>query len=98
MLILDRFGPKMAHMDTWNARGEAIDRAVGAELRGLRAKRGISREELAKRTSLSLRTIQRIEGGEKSPTVRELDELCSVLGTTQRAFITAALADLDIGE
>jgi transcriptional regulator with XRE-family HTH domain len=84
-------------MDTNSARGDALDQAVGNELRGLRAKRQMSREELSHRSGIGFKTIQRIEAGERSPSLRELDQLCGVLGVTPREFISGALADLERG-
>ena len=86
----------MVHMDTTESdRGDAVDRAAGRELRGLRAKRGLSREELAAQSGISFKTLQRIEAGERSATMREVDSLCRVLGVTPRAFISAALAEVE---
>ena len=52
------------------------------KVKSLRAGLGISQEELAERTGLSLRTIQRIENGETIPRGDSLRRLCQALGVT----------------
>jgi transcriptional regulator with XRE-family HTH domain len=50
------------------------------KIRSLRTGLGLSQDELAERTGLSLRTIQRIENGETMPRGDSLRRLCQALG------------------
>lgn len=89
-----RLGPKMLYMDAGDMR-DAINKAVGDELRGLRARKNLSRPELAKLTGISRPTIQRFEIGERSPDMQQLARLLSVLGISMREFVDRALRDVD---
>ncbi|MFE7799072.1 helix-turn-helix domain-containing protein [Nocardia sp. NPDC057440] len=75
--------------------GNAINKAVGDELRGLRAKRKISREELRKRTGLGLSTIQRFENGERSPDLPQLTLILRALDMPMQEFVALALRDVE---
>jgi transcriptional regulator with XRE-family HTH domain len=57
------------------------------KIRSLRTGLGLSQEELAEKTGLSLRTIQRIESGETKPRGDSLRRLCEALGATMDVFI-----------
>ena len=74
--------------------GAAINAAVGAELRGLRAKRGLTRPELHKITGLGISTIQRFENGERSPDLQQLAVLLRALDTPMKVFVANALRDV----
>jgi len=52
----------------------------------LRIQNGLSQEELAEQSGLSLRTVQRIEGGETEPREDSLKRLAVVLGETTDAL------------
>jgi transcriptional regulator with XRE-family HTH domain len=52
---------------------------IGQEIKKLRLDRGMTQEELAERTNLSTRTIQRIENGEVDPRAYTLQTLASAL-------------------
>lgn len=52
---------------------------IGQEIRKLRQEKGITQEELAERTRLSVRTIQRIENGEVDPRAYTLQTIASAL-------------------
>lgn len=84
----------MVRMDT-HALTEQINAAIGAELRGLRAKRGVSRPELSKRAGLGVSTLQRIENGERSPELQQLARILRALDMPMRDFIDSALRDVD---
>lgn len=56
-----------------------INRAVGAELRAARARRGWSRAELVKRSGVSAPSLQRYENGTRSVPVDTLVHLASIL-------------------
>lgn len=98
----------MAHMDAMadptsrrvddeiDLETERIDRALGAELRGLRNKRGYSQEELAKAAGIGKRTLIRIEAGERSMNVGQLYKICRALGIKPSALTNAAEVELGI--
>ncbi|MDR2224218.1 MAG: helix-turn-helix domain-containing protein [Flavobacteriaceae bacterium] len=52
---------------------------IGTRLRELRIQKGFSQEELANRSGVTLRTIQRIEKGDNEPRGNTLQMLCAVL-------------------
>lgn len=52
---------------------------IAQKLRDARVRNGYSQEELASRSRLSLRTIQRVENGENEPRGRTLHLICSTL-------------------
>lgn len=72
----------------------SIDQLIGAEVRGFRAKKAYSREELSRRTGLSAKTIQRIESGERSADVSQLAAICRALGVDLRDLVNRAVAEL----
>lgn len=61
---------------------ESIDRRIAERLKGLRAERGWSLDQLANRTSVSRATLSRLENGEVSPTASVLGKLCTAFGLT----------------
>lgn len=52
---------------------------TGQKIKDLRIKKGMTQEELAEKTELSVRTIQRIENGEVDPRSYTLQAIASVL-------------------
>ena len=52
---------------------------IGQEIKKLRLDKGMTQEELAERTNLSVRTIQRIENGEVDPRAYTLQTIASAL-------------------
>lgn len=56
-------------------------------VKGLRKSKGLSQEELAKNSGLSLRTIQRTENGETEPTGETLKRISAVLDVTPQELI-----------
>lgn len=52
---------------------------IGQRIKDLRLKKGITQEELAARTDISVRTIQRIENGDVDPRSYTLQSIASVL-------------------
>jgi len=75
---------------------ERINRALGAELRGLRNKRGLSQDELAKAAKIGKRTLVRIEQGERSMSVGQLYQICRALGIKPSKLTDAAEVELGI--
>ncbi|MBB2147112.1 DUF4870 domain-containing protein [Pedobacter sp. LMG 31464] len=64
-----------------------INLELAKKIKQLRANKGFSQEELAERTQLSLRTIQRIEGGETEPRGDTLKRLANALDVTPNDLI-----------
>jgi transcriptional regulator with XRE-family HTH domain len=85
----------MAHMDT-QALAQAIDVAIGNELRSQRLARELSREKLAKASGISAKSIQRFEEAKRSPDTKQMAALTAALGTSLRAFLERALKDIDL--
>ncbi|MFE3191646.1 helix-turn-helix domain-containing protein [Nocardia sp. NPDC059240] len=56
-----------------------INRAVGDELRAARARRDLTRPQLAEASGVAISTIQRFENGERSPDMHQLFALCNAL-------------------
>lgn len=59
-----------------------IDRRIAQRLRSLRAERGWSLDELARRSHVSRATLSRLENGDVSPTANVLGKLCAAYGLT----------------
>lgn len=55
----------------------SIDRRIAERLRALRAERGWSLDELARRSDVSRATLSRLENAEVSPTASVLGKLCA---------------------
>lgn len=85
-----QMGGILDHMDAKDAQ---IAQAVAAELRARRARLEISQAELAQASGIGERTIQRIEGGDRSVKLGQLDALCRALNVTMTDFIASALLE-----
>lgn len=59
-----------------------IDKRLAQRLRAMRAERGWSLDELAKRSAVSRATLSRLENAEVSPTASVLGKLCAAYGLT----------------
>lgn len=66
---------------------------LSKKLKELRAHRGMSQEFLAEEAKVSLRTIQRIEGGESVPTGETIKRIALALDVTIRELIGEAKTD-----
>ncbi|WP_227979916.1 helix-turn-helix domain-containing protein [Nocardia spumae] len=77
-----------------DALAAAINTATGDKLRGLRAEKRVTRDELKRRTGLGLSTIRRFENGEGSPTLTQLAKILHALDTSMGDFAEMALKDL----
>jgi transcriptional regulator with XRE-family HTH domain len=60
---------------------------LSKRIKELRSQKGISQEELAEESSLSLRTVQRIENGETEPRGDSLKRIAIVLGASPDELI-----------
>jgi len=65
------------HSDT-----TSVDRLIAQRLKSLRAERGWSLDELARRSNVSRATLSRLENAEVSPTASVLGKLCAAYGLT----------------
>lgn len=70
---------------------------IAEKIKHKRIAKGLSQQELADQSKLSLRTIQRIESGETRPREVTLSLLCSVLDISE-AIVTCNERKLDIGK
>jgi transcriptional regulator with XRE-family HTH domain len=59
-----------------------IDLRIASRLKGLRAERGWSLDELAKRSNISRASLSRLENAEVSATASVLGKLCAAYGLT----------------
>jgi transcriptional regulator with XRE-family HTH domain len=66
---------------------EDVDARLAARLAGLRAERGWSLEELARRSGVSRSTLSRLERGEISPTAALLNRLCAAYERTMSRLL-----------
>ena len=55
--------------------------SLGIKIKDIRLKKGLTQSQLAEETSITLRTIQRIENEEVNPSLHSLRELSRVLET-----------------
>lgn len=60
---------------------------IGELIKDLRHKKGMTQEELAEKTDISVRTIQRIENGEVDPRSYTLQKIASALDIDYKEFI-----------
>ena len=91
MVPIDR---KLVRMDT-ETLIDAINRAIGDELRGLRVKRKMTRDDLRAVTGLGYSTIQRSENGERALDTRELTLILQALDMPIMEFLSSALRDIE---
>ena len=69
---------------------------IGQYLKDARLKKGLTQEELALQTDISIRTIQRIEGGEVDPRSHTLHALASALDLEFESLLSSEIEELDI--
>lgn len=58
------------------------ERRVAQKLKDLRVERGLSQGELAKKSGLDRKTVNRIENGRFSPSLDTLIRVCSTMSVT----------------
>ena len=66
-----------------------VRRLVGANLRDIRRKRGISQEELAFECGLHRTYVSGVERGVRNPTVAVLDKIARALGVPAAELLSA---------
>jgi transcriptional regulator with XRE-family HTH domain len=59
-----------------------IDQRIGARIRELRGRKGLTLDSLAERADVSRAMLSRIERGESSPTAQLMNKVCGGLGIT----------------
>lgn len=74
------------------AEGKELTAAVGANLRRLRVKRGLSLERLAQKSAVSRAMLSQIELGQSTPTIAVLWKIARALGVTFSSLITSSTA------
>ncbi|MFI7382695.1 helix-turn-helix domain-containing protein [Streptomyces sp. NPDC049813] len=67
---------------------------VGRRLKALRARRGLSLSELARRSGVGKGTLSELEGGSRNPTLETLYALTTALGTPLSAVLDDPPADV----
>jgi transcriptional regulator with XRE-family HTH domain len=67
-----------------------LEEAVGEILRGLRESKGMKQVEVSAATGYSQRSIGMVERGEKSPTLRTLEDFATFYKIPLEALITQA--------
>ncbi len=72
----------VSYMENNDLDNMSIDRLIAQRLRGLRAERGWSLDELARRSGVSRATLSRLENAEVSATANVLGKLCAAYGLT----------------
>ncbi|WP_327143069.1 helix-turn-helix domain-containing protein [Nocardia sp. NBC_01327] len=68
-----------------------FNRAVGEELRTARARRRLTRPQLAAISGVAVSTIQRFENGERSPDLTQLYTLCTALDISPQEILTKSI-------
>jgi DNA-binding XRE family transcriptional regulator len=105
-----RSGTKMVRMDSLGAAAtgadhgtspeaqeqDEIDRALGAEVRGIRNKRGMTLDDLAQAAGIGKRTLVRIEKGERPMDMRQLYQICLALRVKPSTIINAMESEVGI--
>lgn len=76
---------------------DTLNRRIAERLRGLRAKRGLSLEALARRSGVSRSMISLIERGESSATAVVLERLATALGVMLASLFEAESASPETG-
>ena len=66
---------------------------IGAKIKALRLKKGLTQEELGERTDLSKGYISQLERDLNSPSIETLFSILEVLGTTPRDFFDDSLEE-----
>ena len=77
-------------MENTYSENTSIDRLIAQRLKALRAERGWSLDELARRSNVSRATLSRLENAEVSPTTSVLGKLCATYGLTMSRLMHMA--------
>ena len=63
---------------------------IGSRLKQARIKAGLTQQELAEQTNLSVAFISRIERGSSHINLKRLSEICEILGVTEGYILNGA--------
>lgn len=74
-----------------------FDAHLGSAIRATRVRRGLTREELGRRTGIALSNLKRREDGLNETTVPELERIAAVLRVRTREIVDMALIDYSGG-
>lgn len=86
--------PPTNEESTKHTEGQADDREVGARLKAIRQRFGLSQRELARRAGVTNGTVSLIEQGEVSPSVGSLRRLTGAMSMTLAEFFTFDVANV----
>lgn len=75
----------------------AFDAYLGTAIRATRARRGMTREALARRTGIALSNLKRREDGMNETSVSELERIAAVLQVPTSEIVSMALVDYSGG-
>ncbi len=81
-MTIFRIWEYFSNMETDTLDDITIDLRIAWRLKALRAERGWSLDDLARRSSVSRATLSRLENAEVSPTANALGKLCAAYGLT----------------
>lgn len=81
-LTASRIRENIPYMEYTLSDDTDIDQRIARRLKGLRAERGWSLDELASRSAVSRATLSRLENADVSPTASVLGKLCAAYGLT----------------
>lgn len=96
MARMDSQGAAATEADDTHEDAQEIDRALGAEVRGLRNKRGMTLDDLAKAAGIGKRTLIRIEQGERPMNMQQLYKVCKALRVKPSTIINAMESEIGI--
>jgi len=74
-----------------------FDKKLGSAIRAARARRDMTREELARRAGIALSNLKRREDGVNETTVPELERISAILQVPSREIVDMALIDYSHG-
>ncbi len=77
----------LSNTNTW------VMSATGEKISHLRKSRGLTQEELAENARVNLRTIQRIESGDREPRVTTLRALCNAMNANIEEVVETGLRE-----
>ena len=81
-MIQSHIWNNIPYMEISTADESSIGHRIAQRLKGLRAERGWSLDELARRSNVSRATLSRLENAEVSPTANVLGKLCAAYDLT----------------
>lgn len=84
----------MFHMATNARQAGAFTACIAGEIRGLRAKRGVTQAKLASASGIARSTLTKIESGDYAIDVEQLGKIANALGVDPFSIIAAAEVEL----